>query len=177
MSWRFRVVTGASVCGSRIGSCPGGLRRFVWILGRARRSLDRRKRSNFQRHSNRAGSLAQIEFLRHVVEAELARLNSVMPERQSRQIEMTVLIGPTDPRTPGARFGQPKIRAGHGHAAGGANITRGSPHGRSLRRLRLVLRVERECGQRENKHECEAESADSCCEWFEQKTLNSLTRG
>src|ERR1700680_4012059 len=106
LSWRFRVVGGTSVCGSRIGWCHCSLRRFVWVCGRTHRSLDRRKRSNFQRHSNRAGSLAQIEFLRHVFEAELADLNSVMPERQSRQIEMAVLIGPTDPRPRGAGFDQ-----------------------------------------------------------------------
>src|SRR5579863_4254255 len=58
LSWRFRVVAGARVCGSRIGLCSCDLGRFVWILGWARRSLDRRKRSNFQSHSNRAGSPA-----------------------------------------------------------------------------------------------------------------------
>ena len=89
------------------------------LIGRSRRScgsFDIFERRDLQRQIDRSGSLAQIEFLGGVIEAQLAGFDSVMPGRQSRQIETPVFVRPTDPGTPAAGFHQAKARARNGHA-------------------------------------------------------------
>ena len=107
ISWR------SCVCGSLAGT-----------LGRGRRSFDGFKRRNRERHIDRARLAPQIELLRRVIKSQLADLNSVVPKRQSRQIEMAGFVRPTHPGAPGAGFDETKVRAGNRHATCRVNQSR-----------------------------------------------------
>src|SRR5207245_7555662 len=93
--------------GSRRRSCAR--RSLARILRRSRRSFEVFERRYFERHIDGARRASEIELLLRAVKSQLAHFHSVVPRRQSRQIEMAVFICPTDPGPPGARFHQTKI--------------------------------------------------------------------
>jgi len=125
---------------ARVGRRPRACGSLLGILRRSRRSLHALERGHLERYANRARGIAKIEFLRSVLKSKLAGFHSVVPERQSWQIETAVLVRPTDPGSPGRRFHQAKIRAGNRHTAGRSNDARGSRRGRRLGRRWLILR-------------------------------------
>ncbi len=174
---RWRVVAAAASGGSistGIGrrSCARGS--LARILRRSRRSFEVFERRNFERHIDRSRCFAQIEFLGGVLKSQLAHFHSVVPRRQSRQIEMAVFVCPTDPSPPGVRFHQTKIRAGNRHTICRANGTRSSSRRRRLRRRRLLLCAHQKRWQGEKEQECEAKSAYSDANLFRQETPNLL---
>jgi hypothetical protein len=118
LSWSLRTVVatgGRRVC-RRICGCCCACRNLAGILRRGRRSFDARERRNLERHVDRARSTPEIKLLRGIVKTDLAYFDSVVPCGQSRQIEVAVFIGPTDPGPPARCFDQTKICAGNGHA-------------------------------------------------------------
>ena len=142
---------GGGTCGRPTGSWSG-----VRILRCRRRTFDALQRGNRERQIDRSRCSAQVQLFAGVIKTKLRDFDSVVARGKSRQIEMTIFVGPAHPGAPGRSFHQTQIRTGNGHAPRSVNGARGVCGRRRLRRLWLLLCAQRKRWQSEKQQRKEA---------------------
>ena len=95
------------------------LRGLFWLIS----SFDGLKAGDLQRQLNGSGCLrSEVGFAGRFLESELRDFNAVVARRQARQIELAILVGPTDKRASACRIREKQRRSWNRHAANCANL-------------------------------------------------------